>query len=325
MSEKILEALDYVDERFLADLEKGGRLRRRRPRRMGLLAAAAALAGLFTVTAAAAGLFGLEGWFSLRWREQTGRTMTTEQADALADITEALDMTVVDNGLRVTAEEVTVGYNGVTVLFSARLEEGELEEEFYYSFDPLMLGVLMEPRDTVYSYGFDFAGFDEAGSTAYIVFEYSGFSQENLKTGHNLHLTLCDLVYCTDSNAPIEMAVEGIWEFSIPLTTPEEPLLVLGDAEVSAKNDQGEALTLRLRDLQLSSTVLRFWHDVEQNYNLPLPELIFSDGSALRCFTGGGSRNEEKQRFEQAYEWAAPIDLDQATAIRFGEDIIPIP
>lgn len=204
------------------------------------------------------------------------------------------------------------------------MEEGKLREDLLYSFDPMLVEAAMEPIDSVYSYGFDFAGFDEGEGVAYIVFEYSGFDEEKLQSGRYLHLSLYDLVSCTKSNAPLETVVEGRWEFSLPLTTPAEPTLVLGDAEVTATDDQGDTLTLRLRNLRLSSTALRLWYDVEQNYNLPLAELIFSDGSALRCLTASGHRDEAEQRFEMAYEWAAPVELDQVTAIRFGADIIPV-
>lgn len=323
MSEKLLDALDFVEERFLAELERTAPARRRhRPGRWVLLAAV--LVCLFTVTAAAAaGLFGLEGWFDRCWEEETGRGLSEAQTEILADLSQSLDLTAVDNGLRVTAEEITVGQNGVTMLLSARLEEGSLDEQKFYAFDPLWSEVKMEPEDRVCGFGFDFVGFDAATATAYIAFEYDGFSETDTMD-RVMQLTLYDLIYCTESEAPVETAVDGVWTFTIPVTMPEEPVLLLGDAVVTAEGDREEEQTLRLRDLQLSSTGLRFWHDVEQNYYLPLPELILSDGSALRCFSGSGSRNEERQRFEQSYGWSAPLDLADVTAIRFGEEIIPV-
>lgn len=321
MNEKILEALDFVDERFVAGLEDAAPSRAPRLRRMAVLAVAAAL--LFTVSAAAAGWFDLSAWFSRRWQEQTGQPMAGAQTALLADLSRELDMTAVDGGLRVTAEEITVGQNGVTVLLSARLEEGCLDGQKFYAFDPLWSEVKMEPEDRVCGFGFDFVGFDAATGTAYIAFEYDGFSQTEA-VDRVMQLSLYDLVYCTESEAPLETAVDGVWTFTIPVSLPEEPLLLLGDAVVTAEGDGGET-PLRLRDLQLSGTGLRFWHDVEQNYSLPLPELIFFDGSALRCYSGSGSRNEEKQRFEQIYGWSAPLDPAEVTAIRFGDDVISIP
>ncbi len=147
MSEKLLDALDFVEERFLAELERTAPARRRhRTGRWVLLAAV--LVCLFTVTAAAAaGLFGLEGWFDRRWEEETGRGLSEAQTEILADLSQSLDLTAVDNGLRVTAEEVTVGRNDVAVLFRVQMEEGELEPCMWYGFDPVWSMVDMEPGD----------------------------------------------------------------------------------------------------------------------------------------------------------------------------------
>lgn len=321
MNEKILEALDFVDERFVAEVEDMTPSWVCRLRRMAVLAAAAAL--LFTVTAAAAGWFDLSAWFSRRWQEQTGQPMTGAQTALLADLSQELDMTAVDGGLRVTAEEVTVGRNDVAVLFRVQMEEGALEPCMWYGFDPVWSMVDMEPGDKASGHGFDFVGFDEAEGAAYIVFEYTGISDQALSAGRHLHLELKNLIFCTDNVSPTQTAVEGSWVFDIALEA-REAILSLGDFDVEVLDADGVIRSVRLRDLELSGTGLHYWRDTQREEGLPLPWLLLSDGTELRAASGGSYRTEE-ERFLESWSWTAPVELESICGIRIGQTKILLP
>ena len=296
---------------------------------LAAILAALVLAG--TTLAAVGGSLG--DWFTRRWGEATGGSMTQQQTRVIDSLTQKVGESRTSGDITVTVDSITVGGDVLWALVD--VEGIGFDEKKIYSFDRIGVEILPDPSEgAVGGAGCSMRsiGVTESGAVRMLL-EYTGvFSTGNQLNsgGYTLELRLHDLVRCRQGGEDTVIA-QGAWRFSIPLTVESlSPVISIGSAvmeeEVLREGADGalEKVTreVELRDISLTATGVSFRTD--ESCDLLDVAALFADGTEVVSRIGGGSRMEDGTWYS-SHQWPVPIDVEQVTALRIGETEIPLP
>lgn len=296
--------------------------------RMALIAACltALLAG--TTLAAVGGPATLAEWFNRQWQEVADAPMSEAQASAIEALTQPIGVSDTHNGVTVTLDSITVGDSSLWLLLKV---DGGLtvgEEPFLHHFSDQELEFAFDPdtADTAggYSSDYGFVGVAEDGRLTLLMRQTITLTQEDsLFTGYDATLRLEDLMY---SDA---VYLEGSWTLPFTIAPVERQVRTLESALVPAQDHDngGQAATVELTDIQVSSTGVRWAQTAETQLLYPtLSGLVLADGTEV-AYGGGGSRwlgDVGSGVWVSDYYWQLPVDLSQAAALKFGDVVLPL-
>ena len=304
---------------------------RRRIAPGALLAAILVVLVLAGTTLAAAG-GSLGDWFTQKWGEETGGSMTQQQAQVIDSLTQKVGESRTSGDVTVTVDSLTVGGDALWALLD--VEGLRFDESKKYSFDRIGVEILPDPSEgAVGGAGCSLGSIDVTESGAVrMLLEFTGvFSTGNQLSdgGYALELRLHDLVRCRQGGED-EVIAQGEWSFSIPLTVDSlspvisiESALVKGEMLQEGADGALEKVTqeVELRDITFTATGVSFY--TEESSELLDVAAIFADGTEVASNGGGGSRMEDGSWYGSC-QWPVPIDVEQVTALRIGETEIPI-
>ena len=307
--------------------------RRRFPK--AVLVAAVILALLAGSAIASVGMPGtLRGWFAREWEETTGAPMTEEQLALIEQLTRPVGVSDTQNGVTVTVDSITVGNSSLWLLLKIS-GEYSAEENVGYNFDRMDLTIEPNPDqlDTPGGAGlsYPYSGVTEDGRLTLLVHYHIDLAGQAslLDAPRQVILVMDDLTQKDMTKLDGDtILTEGSWTVTFPLE-PGDPgeTLTLEEIQVPARNwDTGESRELTLREVHLSATELSFLQAVEdQSWNPEKCVLVLEDGSEVN-WSGGTSRfwDEAQTKWGSVWYWQAPVDLDQVTALRFGDMEIPL-
>lgn len=306
--------------------------RERKPSRRRLPKAAVAAAAVLVLLAgtalAAVGAPGtIRDWFAREWEETTGDAMGTEQLALIDRLTKPVGISDTQNGTTVTVDSVTVGNSTVWMLVKVSGTYTQ-EKEAHYHFDGMDLTLDPDP-DMVktpggYSLDYPYVGVAEDGTLTMLVrFTIDLAGQSSLLDGtRQATLVLDDLIY-SDS-----LQTQGSWTLTFPLEPREAGAVrTLEEIQVPAM-DLGtrETRIISLRDVEISATDITYVRSREDQAWEPLRcALVLKDGTVVEQSSGASRfRDEGYTQWSSVYYWQVPVDLTQATAVRFGDTEIPL-
>ena len=305
----------------------------RRPLVPGAVLAAILVVLVLAGTTLAAVGGSLGDWFTRRWGEATGGSMTQQQVQVIDSLTQKVGESQTSGGVTVTVDSITVGGDVLWALVDA--EGLSFDENKVYSFDGIIAEILPDPSEGAVSdvgYSMRSIGVTEDGA-ARMLLEFAGvFSTGNQLNdgGYSLELRLRDLILCRQGGED-EVIAQGEWSFSIPLTVESlspvisiESALVEGEMLQQAADGALEKVTrqIELWDISFTATGVSFY--TEESCELLDVAAIFADGTEVASNGGGGSRMGDGTWYS-THQWPVPIDVEQVTALRIGETEIPIP
>ena len=298
----------------------------------GALLAAILVALVLAGTTLAAVSGNLGDWFTQKWGEETGGSMTQQQAQVIDSLTQKVGESQTSGDVTVTVDSITVGGDALWALVD--VEGLSFDENKVYSFDGILAEILPDPSEGATGgagYSMGSIGVTEDGA-ARMLLEFTGvFSTGNQINdgGYTLELKLKDLIRCRQGGED-EVIAQGEWSFSIPLTVESlSPVITIESATVA-----GEALSegadgalektdqeIKLWDICFTATSVSFY--TEESCEFLDVAAIFADGTEVVSHSGGGSRMEDGTWYS-SHQWPVPIDVENVTALRIGETEIPV-
>jgi len=342
-------AMCELDERYIAEaLDCPGtappiRLRRRLP-----IALAAALLSLFLLGAGAvAGLFGdsIQSWFEYHWERMTGQTMSEAHGAVIEHLSQEIGVCQTVGETTVTADSATVGDDILYLLL--RVEGPSLSRRHSYSFEHFGMELSPDPLEGtggMGGIGLQFYDLDGDGAALFLMeFEYGSHEGFTADTGPlEVLVELEDLLRTGKKDRLLE---EGKWtlRFTLDRSRLPEPI-PLPDTEVTALNTENEPGTVLYSDIELTSTGIRFRHDLAwRGDHLALVEapehiretmgvrlvpqmyLLLKNGTILESGGGLGVAMHDIGKLACSYHWRIPVNLDEVAAVQIGQTQIPIP
>lgn len=295
---------------------------------------AAILAALIlggTTLAAVSGTLG--DWFTKKWGEETGGSMTQQQAQVIDSLTQKVGESQTSGDVTVTVDSITVGGDVLWALLD--VEGLGFDENKIYSFDGIIAEILPDPSEGACGgagYSLGSIGVTENGA-ARMLLEFTGiFSTGNQINdgGYTLELQLRDLIRCRQGGED-EVIAQGEWRFSVPLTVESlSPVISIESAavkgEVLSEGTDGAlektSQEIKLWDICFTATGVSFC--TEESCEFLDVAAIFADGTEVVSRSGGGSRAEDDSWYS-SHQWPVPIDVENVTALRIGETEIPVP
>lgn len=277
----------------------------------------------------------LRGWFAREWEETTGAPMTEEQLTIIDDLTQPVGVSDTQEGVTVTVDSITVGNSTVWLLlkFSG---EYPVEESLRYHFRGIDMTLEPDPDqvDTPGGYGFDFpyAAVAEDGVLTMLVrFTIDLAGQTSLLDSSRQATLLLEDLVCNDQEKRGDEDVtlaEGSWTLTFPVEPgAEQAVRSLGEIQAPAMDlSTRETKTIALYDVQISSTDITYVRSAEDQAWEPLRcALVLSDGTAVEQGSGTSRFWDEAQtQWGSTWYWQVPVDLEQVTAVRFGDTEIPL-
>lgn len=301
------------------------RSRRFQPARVAAVAAAAAVLSITAMAAAFGG--GMLNWFGREWDSWTGQSLGENQTETIQRLTQPVGESATDGDITVTVDSITVGTDNLWALL--RVSGMDFSQQKEYGFGDVSVEITPDPADLsagVVSYGTRLMGVDENGSLN-LVLEYFATLPTDAQLsagGYTLELSLTGLTEGGYGSAEPEIAAEGTWRFSIPLTVESRsPVVTIEKAEVPSWNPATDAYSsepVTLTDIQLSDTGIRFRAAGEFISDV---SAVLEDGTEVRN-SGGGGGEEKDGTHTFSYTWVVPVDVEDIAALRFGETEIPI-
>ncbi|MCQ5025757.1 DUF4179 domain-containing protein [Oscillibacter valericigenes] len=309
--------------------------RRHRPRKVLLLAAAAAVLLSVSALAASGALSGILGYL-----HQRSGGLTLDQETVIQQDTALPGRCVADNGVTVTLEE-TYG-DGNHFFFYLIMDLPEYVNPETMTFDTLDVEMDADGWE-------DFAGSSTSlhwleeesqlgGPERFLLrIERDTYAPLSLPAEGTVPCTLrLENLVDSTSYGPngAEILVPGNWSmaFALPcdgrsITMDLEGYTLVGNAALSGELPQtGELLTFTLRPLGA-----RLWYVTEPvtgGLDLPFPTVILEDGSEVSLIPEGGAHIYDPSHLHAgenylSYGAEAPILLDQVVSVRFGDLVIP--
>ena len=211
MNEKILNALDKVDERFIIasspenikamkNVVSGLDCQRKKlSKRKVWLVAVLAAAFVFVGAGVVAVVYGdsIQSWFGYYFGIITGHEMSEEQKGIIDHLSQDINQSQTVGETTVTVDSVTVGDDNFYLLL--RIEGNKFSDRHHYIFDTNILEVSPDPVEGdggLGSYGIQFHGIDGDGA-ALMLMDYSYATGEEFTvdtTPLEVHLVLKDLM-----------------------------------------------------------------------------------------------------------------------------------
>ena len=107
----------------------------------------------------------------------------------------------------------------------------------------------------------------------------------------------------------------------------EQAVRSLGEIQAPAMDlSTRETKTIALYDVQISATDITYVRSAEDQAWEPLRcALVLSDGTAVEQGNGTSRfRDAAYTQWSSVFYWQVPVDLEQVTAVRFGDTEIPM-
>ena len=112
----------------------------------------------------------------------------------------------------------------------------------------------------------------------------------------------------------------------------QSPAITLASAQVSVygtgwedvPETEGEERvpeTITVTDIRLTATGVSFY--APDPVDMSTAAALLADGTEVRDSGGGGGRTEDG-RWYAVYDWPAPLNLAEVTALRIGETVLPL-
>ena len=308
--------------------------RRRFPR--AALIAAVLLIVLAGSAIASVGMPGtLRGWFAREWEESTGAPMTEEQLALVDDLTQPIGVSDTQNSVTVTVDSITVGNSTMWLLLKIS-GDYPAEETLRYHFRGIDMALEPDPDqvETPGGYGFDFpyAAVAEDGVLTMLVrFTIDLAGQTSLLDAPRQTVLVLEDLVCNDLEKRGDEDVvlsEGGWTLTFPVEPGEAgEIRSLGEIRVPAMDLESRKIkTIALCDVEISATDITYVRSAEAQEWEPLRcALVLADGTAVEQSSGSSRfRDTACTEWSSVYYWQVPVDLNQVTALRFGDTEIPL-
>ena len=297
-------------------------VRRFRPARVAAVVAAAALLSITAMAAAFGG--GILDWFGREWDSRTGRPLGESQAETIQRLTQPVGESVTDGGITVTVDSITVGTDSLWALLKVSGMTFSPEEK--YGFGTVSVDLHPDPAAVgVTTYTAQLVGVDQDGNLNLILKYFSTLPTDAQLSagGCTLELTLTGLAEGTYGGEGADLAAEGTWRFSIPLTVESRsPVVTIPQAQLPAGQREADGSVrgpVSLTDIQISATGIRFSADAYVSD----VSAVLKDGTEVRTSGGGGGQHRDGT-YTFSYTWAVPVDVEDIAALRFGETEVPV-
>lgn len=341
MKEEYRQVFDQVhaSRRLCEEVAQMTKLERRNPKKRfpkGILIAAAILVALAGSAIAAVGMPGtLQGWFARQWTEQNDTEMSAEQLAFIDHLTEQVGVRDTQNGVTVTLDSITAGDSSIWLLLKV---SGSYEEDEAHRYDFGMMDLTLDPDPNLIH--------DTPGGCGLQTL-YSGTAADGVFTvmlQYTIDLAGKSTLWDEPRTATLVLedlnrkeiggdweetpAAEGIWTLTFSLTpTEERQVRTASELEVPARNrDTRQAGRTTISQVRISATEIQYVQTAEeQAWEPERAALVLRDGSVVeQC--GGNCRFQDAAytRWSSTYYWGLPVDLDQVTALRIGNEMFPL-
>lgn len=316
----------YVDE-ALSYNAKASRSPRLRHVSMALMAAILAL--LLMGAGFAAVVYGdsIQSWFGHYWKVITGQSMSEGQTEIIERLSQDIGMSQTVDDVTVTVDSATIGNNNLFILLKVKGLQHNNNVEYDFGNVTLIIAPdSAQDQNSVATYGIRHREWDGDG-TALLLMEYSYISNsnnENDTSPINITLTLTDLL----QNGDKEPVLEGEWTFDFSLDRSKAiQVMHLPDTEVTAFDaDKNELVPVVIKNIELSSTGFNFQYDYQRG-TLSIEDRIqvmLNSGKVVEESGGSGTVMEDGTTLNCSHQWRLPIDLNEISAVKIGEVIIPV-
>lgn len=334
-SKKFSAAMGEIDDKYISEAiaykfqSASPRLRRRFP-----AALIAAVLALFLMGAGvAAVIYGgsIQSWFGHYWQAVTGQGMSKGQAALIEHLSQEIKLSQTVGGVTVTVDSATVGDDSFFLLL--RVEGLRFSKRHSYSFSGIDMEVKPDPLETgggIGGFGVQYHGLDGDGAVL-LLMDYSYASRSGYERDTSpidVRLSLENLLESAHTDGRKTLA-EGQWSFLFSLDRSHFPETVrLPDTEVMVMdlNRQGQELVpVMIKDIELTSTGLRFQYDCEEGTLSLEAHIILNNGITIENSGGFGTPLEDGHTLNCSHQWQVPVNLDEVSAIRIGETEINVP
>lgn len=340
MEQQYREMFDEVrpSSHLQEEVKKMSEMERRPSRKRfpkGMLIAAAVLVVLAGTAVATVGMPGtLRGWFAQEWEETTGAPMEEEQLALIDQLTQPVGVSDTQNGVTVTVDSVTVGDSTIWMLLKVSGEYGAHEPAEYY-FERARLTLDPDPDELEAPGGgalsYLYSGVAEDGRLTLLV-QYSIDMAEHsslLDQPRQVTLKMENLVQRNqDKSQGNTILAEDSWTLTFPLESREGGSeLTLEEIQVPAqKRNSPEMKSITLWDVKISATDITYVCSAEdQEWNPLKCALVLEDGSQVNWSSGSSHfRDAACTEWSSVYYWQVPVDLNNVTALRFGDVEFPL-
>ena len=298
-------------------------------RRLAVVLIAAVLAVAVMGAGVAAVVYGdnIQNWFAHNWKTTTGQKQSEEQTVLIDRLSSEVGLSETVNGITVTVDSATVGDDSFYLLL--RVTGMEFSEKNVYNFANFHVKATPAPPGLEHGVSSSLApcGIDGDRAALFLItydrapeedYDYDTYPLE-------VELTLVDFVENQFSNKR-KLLAEGEWNFAFALEWNRVEVKRLPDGEIRVRElDTNAEIPVLLTDLELTNTGLRFRYPFEEGTPLlPHTCAVFADGQTIGIRNGSERKMEDGVTFDCDYEWKIPIDLNDVTAIRFGDVDIPV-
>lgn len=316
-SEKLYSAFNEIDDDILERSEK--RVKRHVKHRVMLIAAAICFAVLLMGAATVGFSGGLQDWIANRWSFTSGNELSTEQMEIIESLSCKINESKTIDGITVTVDSATVYDRTATVLI--RVCGMELPKE--YDIDGIKLKINGETRGALY----DVIKTENNELIIVIKADFEDTEDELIKA----ELSMTDFIFSRYGVTVTKRDViaKGTWLFEFDLKRDEFQKISIPDTEIDIANENGETERILLTNIHLTSIGVEFECEIDKNIDIPQKVyLIMTDGSKIEYSNGSGSgesaENINTKQCKMYFEFAAPIEIEDAAAIQIGSSTIQI-
>lgn len=338
-SDMLLTALGEIGEDLVAEAREGGAARKRSPRRYAKLLVAAAAAILVMATIAIAATTGpddpVAAWFDGRLQSLSGGTMSSAQVALVDELTQELGVSVTNAGYTVTAETVTVGREGLTLLFSISPVEGSLDPLLKYNISLRDTETMLDGQVVEGSHmgNTKFYRLDEEENKAYVIMDYAGDIPEEAAMADRFELDIQveQLTISSEDFQKDGTYVNGNWDMTIPLKVNAWPETIeLPDTTVrmwSIRYLFFLPAKAEVYDISLSETDMNYTYSsknkrLQDGGLISFAQVVLKDGTVIPSDRGGSHRQGDTNTCTN--EWVVPVDLSEVAYVQFGQTKIPV-
>lgn len=323
----ILDMIGDANDTYVWDAQRvreGARFYSKRKLVVILLAAAMAL--ILVSCSVAAAIYGdnIQAWFSCYWEEITGSDMAEGQTAVINKLSQEIGVSATDGNLTITVDSATGSENIFYILI--RVSGHQFTQRHNYGFDTKSLTA--DPNalpDTlrVSSFGIRYLGVDAEGNGLFLI-DYNYVTSDGMAYDLNeLPMTL-NLENMTQRNLHGShtqdiIIEEGQWSLSFTLDRSQVPeKLSLPNAEVGGMNQEtGERVSVKLTDIVLSNTGIRYTYDSQHGTIEPFGEItvLLKNGSQIEDGQGTGTVEEDLTTRNYIWHWSIPLNIDDIASI----------
>lgn len=298
-------------------------------RKLAVILLTAVMAVLLISCGVAAAVYGenIQAWFGYYWEEITGQDMEEGQTAVISRLSQEIGVSATDGDLTVTVDSATGSENIFYILL--RVEGYRFAQRYRYGFETRNLEVDPEALpDTVSvsSYGVQYLGVDETGAGLFLIdFDYGTTDGEPGELGDlPMTLTLRNLTRRKEHEdlRKRKIAAEGEWRLSFTLDRSRLPeKVLLPDTEVGGMDPEtGERTTVKLTDIVVSNTGIRFTYDSKNGTAEPFGGITVSlkNGSRIENGQGTGTVEADLTTRNYVWHWSIPLNIADISSVTIG-------